>query len=45
MGYDIDNKLMPGMGKRRATIASSVQFWNDILESQTRVNYVPKWIR
>ena len=31
MGYEIENKLMPEMRKKRATIASSIQFRNDIL--------------
>ena len=31
MGYEIDNELMFGMRKKNATIASSVQFGNDIL--------------
>ena len=39
MGYEIDNNLMSEMINKRATIASSVQFRNDILESQKRVNY------
>ena len=38
-GYEIDNKLMSDMKKKRADIASSVQFRNDVLESQKRVNY------
>ena len=38
VGYEIDNKLYD-MRKKRETIASSVQFRNDILESQKRVNY------
>ena len=43
-GYEIDNKLIGEMNKKRATIASSVQFRNDILESQniliTRTNLI-----
>ena len=39
MGYEIDNKLMSEMRKEIATIASSVQFRNDILESQKRIDY------
>ena len=38
-GYEIDNKLMDEMKKKRANIVSSVQFRNDILESQKRINY------
>ena len=38
-GYEIDNKLMSDMKKKRADIVSSVQFRNDVLESQKRVNY------
>ena len=38
-GYEIDNKLMSDMKKKREDIASSVQFRNDVLESQKRVNY------
>ena len=38
-GYEVDNKLMDEMKKKRATIASSVQFRNDLLESQKRINY------
>ena len=38
-GYEIDNKLMSDMKKKRAAIVSSVQFRNDVLESQKRVNY------
>ena len=38
-GYEVNNKLMDGMKKKRATISSSVQFGNDFLESQNRINY------
>ena len=38
-GYETDNKLMGEMKKKRATIASSVQFRNDFLESQKRIHY------
>ena len=38
-GYEVNNKPMDGMNKKRATIASSVQFRHDLLESQKRVNY------
>ena len=38
-GYEIDNKLMGEMKKKMANIVSSVQFRNDIMESQKRVNY------
>ena len=44
-GYEIDNKLMTEMRKKRATIASSVQFRNDILESQKRINYQSEFDR
>ena len=39
MGYEIDNKIMSEMKKKKETTASSVQFRNDILESQKRINY------
>ena len=39
MGYEIDNKLMSGMRKKKATIASPVQFRNGILEFQKRISY------
>jgi hypothetical protein len=38
-GYEIDNKLMDEMKKKRANIVSSVQFRHDLLESQKRINY------
>lgn len=38
-GYEMNNKLMEEMKKKRADIVSSVQFRNEILESQKRVNY------
>ena len=38
-GYEVNNKLMDEMKKKRATIASSVQFRNELLESQKRINY------
>ena len=38
-GYEVNNKLMDEMKKKRATIASSVQFGNDMLEPQKRINY------
>ena len=38
-GYEMNNKLMEEMKKKKVNIASSVQFRNDILESQKRVNY------
>ena len=38
-GYDVNNILMDEMNKKRATIASSVQFRNDLLEPQERINY------
>ena len=37
--YEIDNKLIAEMKKKRANIVSSVQFRNEILESQKRINY------
>ena len=39
MGYEIGNKDNIGNDKEKATIASSVQFRNDILESQKRNSY------
>ena len=39
MGYEIDNQLMYDMGKKKETIAPSVQLRNGILESQKRTNY------
>ena len=38
-GYAIDNKSMSEMKKKQASVASSVQFRNEVLESQKRVNY------
>jgi len=38
-GYEINNKLMEEMKKKRANIVSSVQFRNELLESQKRINY------
>ena len=38
-GYEMNNKLMEEMKIKKLNIASSVQFRNDILESQKRVNY------
>jgi phenylalanyl-tRNA synthetase alpha subunit len=38
-GYEMNNKLMEEMKKKKVNIASSVQFRNDVLESQKRVNY------
>ena len=38
-GYEINNKLMEEMKKKRANIVSSVQFRNEVLESQKRINY------
>ena len=38
-GYVVNNKLMDEMKKKRATIASSVQFRNGLLEPQKRINY------
>ena len=38
-GYEMNNKLMEEMKKKKVNIASSVQIRNDILESQKRVNY------
>ena len=42
-GYEVNNKLMDEMKKKRATIASSVQFRNGVLEPQgliTRTNLI-----
>ena len=39
-GYEIDDKLMGEMKKKRANILSSVEFRNDLLESQKRINYM-----
>ena len=38
-GYEMNNKLMEEMIKKKKSIASSVQFRNEVLESQKRVNY------
>ena len=35
-GYEMNNKLMEEMNKKKVNIASSVQFRNDILESQKK---------
>ena len=43
-GYEIDNKLMPEM-KKQASVASSVQFRNEVLESQKRVNHQSEFDR
>ena len=37
-GYEMNNKLMEEMKKKKKSIASSVQFRNEVLESQKRVN-------
>ena len=39
MGYEIGNKLLSEVIKKKATIASPVQFRNDISKSQKRINY------
>ena len=44
-GYEIDNKLMAEMKKKRENIVSSVQFRNEILESQKRINYQKEFDR
>lgn len=44
-GYEIDEKLMNEMKKKRANIASSVQFRNELLESQKRINYMNEFDR
>ena len=44
-GYEIDNKLMDEMKKKRANIVSSIEFRNDILESQKRINYMNEFDR
>ena len=38
-GYEVNNKLMEEMKKKRINIASSVQIRNEILETQKRINY------
>ena len=35
-GYEMNNKLMEEMKKKKVNIASSVQFRNDVLESQKK---------
>ena len=42
-GYETDNKLMGEMEKKRANILSSVEFRNELLESQKRVNYMSEF--
>ena len=44
-GYEMNNKLIDEMKKKRANIVSSVEFRNDILESQKRVNYMNEFDR
>ena len=45
-GYETDNKLMSEMKKEKASVASSVQFRNEALESQKRkVNYQSEFDR
>ena len=36
-GYEMNNKLMEEMKKKKVNIASSVQFRNDVLESQKKL--------
>ena len=38
-GYEMYNKLIAEMKKKRASNVSSVEIRNDIMESQKRVNY------
>ena len=38
-GYEMNNKLMEEMKKKKKSVASSIQFRNEVLESQKRVNY------
>ena len=38
-GYEFDNKSMSEMKRKKASVASSVQLRNYILESQKRINY------
>ena len=45
MGYETYNTLMSEIRTNKATIVSSVQFKNDILESQKRINYQTKFDR
>ena len=44
-GYGIDNKPMSEMKKKQASVASSVQFRNEVLESQKRINYQSEFDR
>ena len=44
-GYENNNKLMEEMKKKRANIVSSVQFRNELLESQKRINYMNEFDR
>ena len=44
-GYEMDNKLIDEMKKKRANIVSSIEFRNDILESQKRINYMNEFDR
>ena len=44
-GSEINNKLMEEMKKKRANIVSSVQFRNELLESQKRINYMNEFDR
>ena len=44
-GYEMNNKLIAEMKKKRANNVSSVEIRNDILESQKRVNYMNEFDR
>ena len=44
-GYEMDNKLIGEMKKKRANIVSSIEFRNGILESQKRINYMNEFDR
>ena len=44
-GYEIDSKLMSEMNKKKASVASSIQFGNGVLESQKRINYQSEFDR
>ena len=44
-GYEMDNKLIDEMKKKRANIVSSIEFRNDILESQKRISYMNEFDR
>ena len=39
-GYEIDNKLMSEMKMKQVRVAPSVQFRNEALQSQKRINCI-----